>query len=308
MTDLAVVAARFGAALHDAGVAVGADRCERFARAVQLVRPQRTSELYRCAAVTLLADPDDRPAFDRVVRAGVRRLRRRGDVPRAGRRPGRSTSRRRARPRGPEHREAAGRRRRPPVRHRAADRPGDPHAVPPDRDRERAAGRARLRDAGARRARRAGDGDAPAAPGQPAAAHAAHRRRAARAGGRPARDAAPGAPDRRLPAAAAPAPAAVEAPAAGRPARHLRLDGAVRAGADPAALLRGRRAARGGVHLRHPPHPPHPCAAGGCRRPSRWSGPGGPRRTGRAAPGSAPPSRSSSTGTAPGAWPAARWC
>jgi uncharacterized protein len=66
MTDLAVVAARFGAALHDAGVAVGADRCERFVRAVQLVRPRRTSELYRCAAVTMLADPDDRPAFDRV--------------------------------------------------------------------------------------------------------------------------------------------------------------------------------------------------------------------------------------------------
>src|SRR5918997_366857 len=65
MTDLAVVAARFGAALHDAGVGVGADRCERFVRAVQLVRPQRTSELYRCAAATMLATPEDRPAFDR---------------------------------------------------------------------------------------------------------------------------------------------------------------------------------------------------------------------------------------------------
>jgi uncharacterized protein with von Willebrand factor type A (vWA) domain len=66
MTDLAVLAAAFGSALHAAGVAVGPDRSARFARAVQLVGPRRTDELYRCAAATLLADPADRPAFDRV--------------------------------------------------------------------------------------------------------------------------------------------------------------------------------------------------------------------------------------------------
>jgi uncharacterized protein len=64
--DLAAVVARFGAALHTAGVAVGPDRCERFAHAVTLIRPQRTDALYRCAAVTLLGDPADREVFDRV--------------------------------------------------------------------------------------------------------------------------------------------------------------------------------------------------------------------------------------------------
>ncbi|MDG4824201.1 VWA domain-containing protein [Asanoa sp. WMMD1127] len=63
--DLAAVAARFGAVLHDSGVAVGPDRSERFARAVLLTRPETTRALYWCAAVTLLADPADRPAFDR---------------------------------------------------------------------------------------------------------------------------------------------------------------------------------------------------------------------------------------------------
>ncbi|MEV4620425.1 VWA domain-containing protein [Asanoa sp. NPDC049573] len=63
--DLAAVVARFGAVLHDSGVAVGPDRGERFARAVLLTRPATTRALYWCAAVTLLADPADRPAFDR---------------------------------------------------------------------------------------------------------------------------------------------------------------------------------------------------------------------------------------------------
>ncbi|HTF07438.1 MAG TPA: VWA domain-containing protein [Asanoa sp.] len=63
--DLAAVVARFGAVLHDSGVAVGPDRGERFARAVLLTRPATTRTLYWCAAITLLADPADRPAFDR---------------------------------------------------------------------------------------------------------------------------------------------------------------------------------------------------------------------------------------------------
>jgi uncharacterized protein with von Willebrand factor type A (vWA) domain len=63
--DLAAVVARFGAVLHDSGVAVGPDRSERFARAVLLTRPATTRALYWSAAVTLLADPVDRPAFDR---------------------------------------------------------------------------------------------------------------------------------------------------------------------------------------------------------------------------------------------------
>lgn len=64
--DLAMLAARFGAALHAAGVPVGPDRSERFARAVMLVRPATTRVLYWCATATLVADPGDMPVFDRV--------------------------------------------------------------------------------------------------------------------------------------------------------------------------------------------------------------------------------------------------
>ncbi|MER7459874.1 VWA domain-containing protein [Micromonospora sp. NPDC126480] len=64
--DLALLVARFGAALHAAGLPVGPDRGERFARAVLLVRPATTRVLYFCATATLLADPGDRPVFDRV--------------------------------------------------------------------------------------------------------------------------------------------------------------------------------------------------------------------------------------------------
>jgi uncharacterized protein len=64
--DLAVLAARFGAALHAAGVPVGPDRSERFARAILLVRPATTRVLYCCATATLVADPGDLPVFDRV--------------------------------------------------------------------------------------------------------------------------------------------------------------------------------------------------------------------------------------------------
>ncbi|HEX2771574.1 MAG TPA: hypothetical protein VHN18_03985, partial [Micromonosporaceae bacterium] len=64
--DLASLAARFGAALHAAGVPVGPDRSERFARAVLLVRPPTTHALYWCATATLVADPGDMPVFDRV--------------------------------------------------------------------------------------------------------------------------------------------------------------------------------------------------------------------------------------------------
>ena len=48
--DLAEVAARFGAALRLAGLPVGPGRCERFAAAVTLARPQTPRALYLCAA------------------------------------------------------------------------------------------------------------------------------------------------------------------------------------------------------------------------------------------------------------------
>ncbi len=53
--DLAEVAARFGAALRRAGLPVGPGRCERFAAAVTLARPQTPRALYWCAATTLVS-------------------------------------------------------------------------------------------------------------------------------------------------------------------------------------------------------------------------------------------------------------
>ena len=53
--DLAEVAARFGAALRLAGLPVGPGRCERFAAAVTLARPQTQRSLYLCALATLVS-------------------------------------------------------------------------------------------------------------------------------------------------------------------------------------------------------------------------------------------------------------
>ncbi|MGD0687992.1 MAG: VWA domain-containing protein [Streptosporangiaceae bacterium] len=53
--DLAEVAARFGAALRQAGLPVGPGRCERFAAAVTLARPRTPRALYLCAAATLVS-------------------------------------------------------------------------------------------------------------------------------------------------------------------------------------------------------------------------------------------------------------
>ena len=69
MTDLAAVAARFGAALRSEGVSVGADRSARFAQAITVVAPSSTSELYRCALATLISDPAEIPLLDRVFAA-----------------------------------------------------------------------------------------------------------------------------------------------------------------------------------------------------------------------------------------------
>jgi uncharacterized protein with von Willebrand factor type A (vWA) domain len=63
MPDLAEIAARFGALLRDAGLAVGPDRSERFAAAVTVLNPTTTRELYHCALATVVSDPDQLPAF-----------------------------------------------------------------------------------------------------------------------------------------------------------------------------------------------------------------------------------------------------
>jgi len=57
--DLAEVSARFGAQLRRAGLPVGPGRCERFATAVTIARPETMDALYRCALATLVSGKDD---------------------------------------------------------------------------------------------------------------------------------------------------------------------------------------------------------------------------------------------------------
>ncbi|MEU0559446.1 VWA domain-containing protein [Dactylosporangium sp. NPDC006015] len=70
--DLAGLVAAFGAALHDAGLPVGPDRGERFARAVTLLAPTTTAELHRCARATLTCHPEQFEILDRVFDAVFR--------------------------------------------------------------------------------------------------------------------------------------------------------------------------------------------------------------------------------------------
>ncbi len=75
--DLAEVVARFGARLRRAGLPVGPGRCERFAGAVTLARPQTPEALYLCALATLVSGRDQieilRTVFNQVFggRAGA---------------------------------------------------------------------------------------------------------------------------------------------------------------------------------------------------------------------------------------------
>jgi uncharacterized protein len=57
--DLAEITARFGAELRRAGLPVGPGRCERFAAAVTIARPQTTRALYLCALATLVSSRDE---------------------------------------------------------------------------------------------------------------------------------------------------------------------------------------------------------------------------------------------------------
>jgi uncharacterized protein len=64
--DLASAVAGFGVWLRAAGLPVGPDRCERFARAVTLVRPVTLAQLRACARATLVAEPTQLRVLDRV--------------------------------------------------------------------------------------------------------------------------------------------------------------------------------------------------------------------------------------------------
>ena len=63
------MATGFGIALHDAGLPVGPDRCERLARAVTLMGATTVAELRACALATMVSDPGQMPTFDRVFAA-----------------------------------------------------------------------------------------------------------------------------------------------------------------------------------------------------------------------------------------------
>jgi uncharacterized protein with von Willebrand factor type A (vWA) domain len=67
--DVASLAAGLGTALHAAGLPVGPDRCERLARAVTVMRVSSVAELRACALATMVSDPGQVSAFDRVFTA-----------------------------------------------------------------------------------------------------------------------------------------------------------------------------------------------------------------------------------------------
>ena len=66
--DLALIAARLGAGLREAGVPADPGRCERFARAVPLARPATRYELYLCALATFTSGPEQIEIVQRVFR------------------------------------------------------------------------------------------------------------------------------------------------------------------------------------------------------------------------------------------------
>jgi uncharacterized protein len=73
-TDVAAVGAALGAALRDAGLPVGPEQSQRFARAVTLMHQQSPAnpparELRACGLATLVTDPDQIEVFDRVFAA-----------------------------------------------------------------------------------------------------------------------------------------------------------------------------------------------------------------------------------------------
>jgi uncharacterized protein len=67
--DVAEVVARFGGALREAGVPAGAERCERFARAVMLVRPGTAQGVRECALATLASSREQAETVGRVFDA-----------------------------------------------------------------------------------------------------------------------------------------------------------------------------------------------------------------------------------------------
>jgi uncharacterized protein len=74
--DVAVLAAGLGVALRSAGLPAGPERCERLARAVTVMHATTVPELHACALATMVSDPSQIDAFERVF-AGIFA----GDIP-----------------------------------------------------------------------------------------------------------------------------------------------------------------------------------------------------------------------------------
>jgi uncharacterized protein with von Willebrand factor type A (vWA) domain len=64
--DYAALATVLGLALRSAGVPAGPDRCERLGRALAVMRATTLAELHACALATMVADPGQIEAFERV--------------------------------------------------------------------------------------------------------------------------------------------------------------------------------------------------------------------------------------------------
>jgi uncharacterized protein len=64
--DVAVLAAGLGVALRSAGLPAGPERCERLARALTVMQANTVSELHACALATMVSDPSQIDAFERV--------------------------------------------------------------------------------------------------------------------------------------------------------------------------------------------------------------------------------------------------
>ncbi len=73
--DVAEVVARFGAVLRHAGLPTGPERCERFARAVMLVRPGTVRRLRECALATLASSREQAETVGRLFDATFGRTR-----------------------------------------------------------------------------------------------------------------------------------------------------------------------------------------------------------------------------------------
>jgi uncharacterized protein len=64
--DYAALATVLGGELRNAGIPAGPDRCERLGRALTVMRATTLDELHACALATMVADPSQIEAFERV--------------------------------------------------------------------------------------------------------------------------------------------------------------------------------------------------------------------------------------------------